>query len=364
MMNTLPDTRPYPTDPVKNELLLYAEQINEAKHVAQRKLATENLHTQITQMLELQHFLGLSVAMSMAPNTSIYNTLIDTLTEVLNAKNETEIQWFAMPIILVSGSQQSLKLRTDTPIAALKSTLKNNPNLCLLTQAQWLPYLIRANELTNIKADSWYTAKQSLANAEQFAQMLPEKALIIPTNQSVQVLYALGYGDSSIQIALNKNLQQTALPLMQIWQQHLTQPNLTLFTNPLNATHPITAISEANHMRSRMALDVFAANAIRAIRLQSPRVGVVMAAQQGGKLLFGFNATDNSYGLSNQIFTWTLSPRDNIALIQQNFLDLMTDCQVEYLRLLHNPISEEENLPTYADAQNLAGHNPLLNNLQ
>lgn len=360
MMNTLPDTRPYPTDPIKNELLLYAEQIATSKHTAQHKLASENLQIKIAQMLEQHHFLGLSVAMSMAANSQVYTILLNHLTEVLNANNQEQIQWFALPIILVTGSPQELKLPSHTPINELKNVLQQNPDLLPLTQAQWLPYLITANQLANIKVDSWYHAKQSLANAQQFAKNIPEHPFIIPSNQSVHILYALGYGQQNIQISLGKNLQQTALPLMQIWQQHLAHPQLTLFANPLNPNHPILAMNEATHMRLRMALDVFSANAIRSIRLHNAKVGVVMAAQQSGQLLFGFSGTHHQNNLSNQVFTWPLSPKDNIAIIQQNFLDLMTDCQVEHIRLLHEPLAENATLPTYAEAQTLAGHNPLL----
>ena len=40
-MKLLPDTRPYPTDPVKNDLLLYAKQI--AHQSTGRSLAVEQL---------------------------------------------------------------------------------------------------------------------------------------------------------------------------------------------------------------------------------------------------------------------------------------------------------------------------------
>lgn len=43
MLRALPDTRPYPTDPVKNELLMYAGQIAEGKGGVQAKLAAESL---------------------------------------------------------------------------------------------------------------------------------------------------------------------------------------------------------------------------------------------------------------------------------------------------------------------------------
>jgi hypothetical protein len=154
-------------------------------------------------------------------------------------------------------------------------------------------------------------------------------------------------------------LKEAALPLMQVWQQALTQSGLTLFANPLQPATPLAALTEGSHMRQRMALDVFAANAIRAIRLQSPRVGVVMAAQQGGTLLFGFNATDGAFEVAEQVFAWPLSPVERIETVQQDFLDLMVECQVEHIRLLHDALPERTELPTYAQALNLPGHNPL-----
>ena len=146
---------------------------------------------------------------------------------------------------------------------------------------------------------------------------------------------------------------------MQVWQQNLAVQGLTVFTNPLIPNTPLHALTDGNHMRLRMALDVFAANAIRAIRLQSPRVGVVMAAQEGGKLLFGFNATDSQFELQAQVFTWTLSPLERIETVQQDFLDLMVECQVENIRLLHDVVPDGAELPSYAQALKLDGHNPL-----
>lgn len=358
MMNLLlPDTRPYPTDPVKNELLLYASQI--AHQSTGRSLATEQLRSKINEMLAQNFYLGLSVAMSMAADAPTYTALMDALADVLNAKNETEIQWFALPVVVVAGSKQAKQLHTSAPTAELAACLANYPHTRPLSRAQWLPQLIRAQDFAEITADQWYAAKQNLQAAEQFAASLPTAALPIPADQSVHVLYALGYGEPNVQNALGQNLREAALPLMQVWQENLATQGVTLFTNPLAPNAPIAALADANHTRLRMALDVFAANAIRAIRLQSPRVGVVMAAQAGGRLLFGFSAAEAAYGLQPQVFTWTLSPRENIGVVQQNFLDLMVDCQVEQIYQLNEALDDGAELPSFAEAQKLSGFNPL-----
>lgn len=358
-MQILPDTRPYPTDPVKNDLLLYATQIAHATSSAQRALAQEQLNGKIHEMLSQNFYLGLSVAMSMAADEHAYAALMDALDAVLQAKSADEVQWFALPVVVVAGAKQANVLPTATPSIELAACLANYPTFKPLSNATWLPNLIRADDFAAIKADKWFAAKQNIQAAQQFAQNLPQRAQNIPADQSVHVLYALAYGDAGILPTLGQNLRDAALPLMQVWQENLATQGLTLFTNPLSPNTPLAALSDASHMRLRMALDVFAANAIRAIRLQSPRVGVVMAAQEGGKLLFGFNTTDQAFELPKLTFTWTLSPRENIGVVQQNFLNLMADCQVEHIYQLDKPLLEDEELPTYSHALQLAGHNPL-----
>ncbi|QEY25557.1 conjugal transfer protein [Neisseria zalophi] len=355
----LPDTRPYPSDPVKNSLLVYANQIANSTSAAQKKLASESLKAEIYTMLQQNHYLGLSVAMSMASDTNSYIALLENLDDTLKAKTDEEIQWFALPVVLVAGSNQPLTIPLDTPSVELCACLADYPNLRPLLQATWLPKLIHSADLAAIKAGKWFAAKQNKEAAETFAAELPQSDLEIPSGQSVHVVFALGYGSKDIQAALSNNLREAALPLMQVWHKSLSRPKLTLFTNPLAPTTPLNALTEGSHMRQRMAMDVFAANAIRAIRLQSPRVGVVMAARQSGKLEFGFNAAESAFELAGQVFTWPLSPTDRIETIQQNFLDLMVECQVENIRLLHDILPEDAEMPDYAESLRRPGHNPL-----
>lgn len=356
----LPDTRPYPTDPVKNELLLHAGHLADGQSGAQSKLAAESLRAQIHAMLSQNYYLGLSVALSMAPSPAAYQALMQALDDVLQAKTDDEIQWFALPAVLVAGTNRAAALSAAAPGMEAAACLANYPHTRALSRATWLPTLFTAADLAEINAGRWFAAKQNTEAAVAFAASLPVHDNIpLAEGQSVSSVFALGYGGRELSEALGKNLQEAALPLMQVWQQHLAAPGVTLFANPLAPATPLQAITETQHLRTRMALDVFAANAIRAIRLQSPRAGVVMAAQEGGRLLFGFNATDSQFELQPQVFAWPLSSAERIEIIQQDFLDLMAECQVENIRLLHEPLRENEELPTYAQALARAGHNPL-----
>ena len=328
----LPDTRPYPTSPIKNFLLLNAYQLAHNSSAASRKLSSEQLQTEIRGMLSQNHYINLSLAMTMAPDVGTYQSLMDSVDTVLRAEKDGEIQWFALPIVIVAGCKQDKSLPLGLPTEALFACLQNYPYLRNLTQnTRWLPYLVQSDELSGITPGDWWQAKQNTDSAERFLQRFSHHPLSLLNGQSVHVVYALGYGGKDVQPSLGLNLQQAGLPLMQVWQEALALTGTTLFTT----------------------------NAIRSIRMQSPRVGVVVGARAGGQILFGFNATDSAFEVVPQIFTWELASTDKIAIVQQNFLDLMVECQIEHIYYLHDALPENSELPTYAQALKLDGHNPL-----
>lgn len=354
----LPDTRSYPSDPIKNDLLLHAQHIASSSSKAQIALSQEMLRTQITEMLQQNHYLGLSVALSMASHTEVYRVLWQELDQTLHAQHEQEYQWIALPVVAVIGCNHNTTLNAQVPVQEITQTLQPlYPNIDL-SLIHWLPELLTANDLSHIKAHQWYQAK-TIEGVNTLCSKIQPQPLTITSGQSVQVYYAVAYAPYALHLPLNRNLDQTALPLMQVWQSSLSQSGVTLFANPLPLQSPMSAIYSGSQMRLRMALDVFAGNAIRAVRLQSPRVGVVIASQENGQLLFGFNAADSAFELVSQVFSWPLSPMDNIDVIIQNFIDLLTECQVENVRLLHNPLSARDELPSYAQALGLPGYNPL-----
>ena len=355
----LPDTRAYPTDPVKNELLLHATQLAAPTSKAQATLARETLAVEIAQMLAQNHYLNLSVALALAPNAAVYSALWQSLADVLAAHGDDEVQWLALPVVVVGGAKQTIHLPNNVPVAEIETLFQGQPWLSDWATIHWAPHLLSAAELGAIKAHQWFAAKKNAAAAESLLSTLSDQGFALEAGQSVQVRYAVGFAGQGIQAALSTPLGSVALPLMQAWQTHFHTPGATLFTNPMMPMTPMTAMREGNALRLRMACDVFTTNAVRAIRLQSPRVGVVIAAQAGGRLLFGFNATDAVFELAPQVFAWPLTPADNMDTVVQQFIDLLAECQVENIRLLHEPLAEADALPNYAQAIHMLGHNPL-----
>ncbi|EFE48468.1 hypothetical protein NEIELOOT_02825 [Neisseria elongata subsp. glycolytica ATCC 29315] len=155
----LPDTRPYPAEPVKRELLMHAEQA--ARGGAQGKLAAEALRAQIYGMLSQNFYLNLSVALSMTPSEAAYGTMMAALNDVLQAKTDEEIQWFALPVILVAGCKQAAALTAAAPAPELSACLANYPHTRALSRATWLPQLFTAGQISEINAGQWFKAKQT-----------------------------------------------------------------------------------------------------------------------------------------------------------------------------------------------------------
>lgn len=353
------DPRQYPATPPGNELLRHASMMLNATNAADKSLSASELQAAINRMLAEDHFLGLSVALSMVPNQSTYQTIWQALSHSLVPQSEQQVQWFALPIIVVVGSQQEANLNTQTPVEAINECFKAHNINQIPDAVHWHPELLSATSLSAIKASQWYQAKADDSSAQTLLNNLPNSVLYAPQGQSVEVVYAIGYTKEATTLPLGQALRQAALPLMQVFNEHFKQDGCTIFANPLPPYPVFNAMVEGGKMRLQMALDVFAANAIRAVRLQSGRVGVVIAPQEGGNLMFTFNATESQYGLPEQVFAWPLSPLDNMELILQNFLELLVECQVEHVRLCKDIMPLDAALPSYEEALKHNSVNPL-----
>lgn len=76
---TLADTRPYPQNPIKNHLLLNAYQLAHNSSQASRKLSSEQLQTEIRGMLQQNHYINLSLALTMTPDAGTYTALLSSV---------------------------------------------------------------------------------------------------------------------------------------------------------------------------------------------------------------------------------------------------------------------------------------------
>ena len=166
----LPDTRPYPQSPIKNYLLLNAYQLAHNSSSASRKLSAGQLQTEIRTMLSQNHYINLSLAMTMAPDVGTYTSLIQSVGEVLKAENDNEAQWFALPVVLVAGCKKEQTLPLMLPTEALLPACKTTPTCAPSRKHAMaaLPHPIDRFEQRS--PGEWFQAKQNDEAAGAFLQ--------------------------------------------------------------------------------------------------------------------------------------------------------------------------------------------------
>lgn len=124
---------PYPTDPVKNDLLLYATQIVQNSSGAINQVSLRIFTRSNCDDVRQNHYLGLSVvAMSMAAN-AVYGALFQAL-DVCKPKPMMKFNGWSN-CVLVAGCNQAVKLSLDAPSIELAACLANYPHTRALTHA-------------------------------------------------------------------------------------------------------------------------------------------------------------------------------------------------------------------------------------
>ncbi|WP_434779622.1 hypothetical protein [Neisseria sp. Ec49-e6-T10] len=349
------DPRQYPDTAPTNMLLHQAEQIirSDSKTKAHLiSLLTQNLHN----YLQEHNTLPISVALAMVSNRTQYQTIWQALDMVLW---QQPFAFVVLPVVMVIGSEQQTIIQNNIPEEKLTECLLKQGLIKNTQDIVWAKNWLDDQQFSGIKIDEWFLASQSQEAATEFLNQFSDEQKEITLGQQVLVQYAVGLVHCKDEIKLNAPISQFAMPLMNVFNAHFTQQQgLTIFTNPLAVQQPLAAMAKGSNMRLTMALDVFCANAIRAIRLQGLRVGAVVVAQQTNLLIFSFSPTDDSHHFETQGFVWPLSSMDDIDLILNNFLNLLSDCQVENIRFCQHIQAEDQPFLSYLAALKEDGIHP------
>mgnify|MGYP001762754730 len=108
---------------------------------------------------------------------------------------------------------------------------------------------------------------------------------------------------------------------------------------------PLTGLIHGVYMRNKMALELYAAQAIYSLKLNHQPVAVVVASRLGGSLEIDFQSIADSTLHFN--YSWQLLPADCLDQIIDELCQLLDECKVDRQRLLKLPLDYEEPIPTY-----------------
>ena len=346
MNHPISDTRPYATVKSKNHLLFLLDSYQNAEDKADKFTAQQALIHAIDALLIKAQLLPLSVALSLVKSSKEYRILIDSLEQVLLAKNQ-ETQYLVFPFILVATTQQEIKLNLSYPQEQWSALIRD----CLPRQWQSLTFtthLLSAEQLSNFTALNWYHAKY---NPSVLSVEKVKKIDSWQINQKTQILLAFVLGNI-------KQMGDIIVPpfidnpelmrLMYFWIDFFKEKKINAFVNPLSPMTPLTGLIHGVYMRNKMALELYAAQAIYSLKLNHQPVAVVIASRLGGSLEIDFQSIADSTLHFN--YSWQLLPADCLDQIIDELCQLLDECKVDRQRLLKLPLDYEEPIPTYEKA--------------
>lgn len=343
MNHPISDTRPYATVKSKNHLRFLLDSYQNAEDKAEKFSAQQALVHAIDALLIRAQLLPLSVALSLVKSSKEYRILIDSLEQVLLAKNQ-ETQYLVFPFILIASSQQAIKLNLSYPQEKWNTLILD----CLPRQWQSLtfaPHLLSAEQLSHFTALNWYQAKHdpsilSVAKVDSWQ-----------INQKTQVLLAfiLGNIKQKGNVTVPPSISNSnRMRLMYFWINFFSEKKINAFVNPLSPMTPLTGLMHGAYVRNKMALELYAAEAIYHLKLNHQPVAVVIASRLGGSLEINFQSLVNPTLRFN--YSWQLLPADCLDQIIDELCQLLDECKVDKQRLLKSPLDYEEPIPTYEKA--------------
>ncbi len=197
---TLPDTRPYPTDPVKNELLLYAGQIAQSSSIAQRKLAQESLAAGIYTMLQQKPLSGFVGGHEHGARHRCLSTFYSTASMALcRPKPMKKCNGLRCRRCWWPAENRRKAAQPMRPLLRAGRLLRRVSGLAPARAGRLAAQVVHAQDSAAVNAWPMVCRRSKAAKPPQlFAATLPQADLAFPEGQSVQVVFALGYGGKAL----------------------------------------------------------------------------------------------------------------------------------------------------------------------
>ncbi|MCV2503299.1 MAG: hypothetical protein N4Q30_04340 [Neisseriaceae bacterium] len=353
MKYNIVDTRPYSETKNKNELLFYVEQIVHSESNINKKMAQQSLQSTIVQMLKNNHYLSLSVALSLAPSREYYQIIFNQLNNILMAQ-ENETQFIVMPLVMVLGNKSEKDISLKFSLPDFQKILQDIYG-DVTKDIQWLDSIIPVADISQIKVNEWYEAKKNPDNLLTSLQNEIHEMKVV-SGYEVNLGFVLGYGSEEMKQLMN--LRKDIMPMMQFWNEYFIEKEITPFVNPLPLNSPLQGLTEGSHMQKKMDLDIFVTNTIRNIKLAGYRIAVVIATKEGGTLEIRVQALEESTKFAN--YQWQLTSFDQIEEILDDLVGLLKDCLVDNVRILEKPLELDDTLPDYHLSLEQEGTNPTI----
>lgn len=331
----LQDPRQYPAEGVTNMLIQLAGQVLRAADAPARAAATAQLSGAMTDYLQRDELLALSVALAMAPSQAAYKVLWQALRDSVEQVDGRHAVVFAVPVVLVAGSRQQAELPGRVAdVDGLNALFAEHGVFAPGAEVFLSGKLVSPETLVGITPAQLYRFTRQLADAARGLPIDLPEAPVVFKEEGVFLRYLVGVAMADAgqtPVRLGGAVGSWGMPLMKFLGQSLGSEGVTLFPVARPPQTLMQALVTGQESRLELAQQVFASTAIRRLRDADAEPVAVISAHEGGELRFTLSAGTGEG--PREGFVWPLSPLDSSTLVVERFVALMTECHVRDVRL-------------------------------
>ncbi len=338
---SLPDPRAFATDAhdvaTSNPILKRAiEALATEQSVVQQRLDDE-IVAEMTAAIARNATDTIQSALDAAPSLAVLRHLTRRLADAhvgagrIDGDDGLPRSVFAIPIVIVAGSAAPAQIPGAVPdvgelIGIMKAhgALRGNQSFVL------------SNSLTSAATFALSALTPTLdwwRGAPGAPAAVPPSRMNVPAGQETAFLrFMIGtaVAGPNVNLFTERELGAWGMPFTQALSKQLTAPNLTVLAMPRPAAIPLAALLVGQTAQREVALQLFAANAIRKFREKVGEPNAVISAHRtadGGEVRLSLSNPFDEKGAEG--FRAVLHANERAQDVAQNMRELMEMCKVE-----------------------------------
>lgn len=332
----LPDPRQYPEPNVNNRLIFLAQRVLQHPHDQEGISRRQALQDAMVDLLARDEVLMISVALNMAPSQAVHRVLWQGLRAAVEDAAGQHAIVFAMPLVLVAGSKACASLpERIADVDGLNALLREHGVFSDGADVFLSGRLLHPDTIVGLSPAKLYCFTRQLVDVARGLPLeLPGSAITVK-EEGVFLRYLLGVAiqpeHAAPAVDFAADIRRWGRPMMSFLGEALKTGGVTLFPMARQPAPLMQAMVEGNQARLDVALQVFASALLRQLRSagQTPLVRMSAHPSQEIHVTIGVAGSEKPA----ERFVWPLSPMDDVRAIQQSFLQLMHECQVDQVEI-------------------------------
>ncbi|TDR77902.1 hypothetical protein [Paludibacterium purpuratum] len=330
----LPDPRLYPNASVSNRLIHQAQSVLGAVDDDVRELERVALGDAMDDLLARDEVLLISVALNMAPSRAAYQVLWQALRQAVEAAPGRHAEIFALPLVLVAGSKSRATLPDRiADVDGLNAILRQHGVFAAGAEVFLSGRLLHPDAVVGISPGQLYRYTRQLADAARGLPLDLEGSAVTVQEEGVFLRYLVGVAirETTPPVDYSPRIGAWGTVLMKFLGEALQTEGVTLFPIFRAPAPLMQALVAGNQARLEVAQQVFVSSLLRKLRSEGKEPVVALSAHHGGEIHVAVSSADAPD--RDERFVWPLAPLDRVERIEEDFLQLMRDCQVEMVRI-------------------------------